>query len=40
MSKSDAIVQNVYAWVMKEYDEGRITMISDEELEEQLKKYL
>lgn len=40
VSKSDAIVQNVYAWVMKEYDEGRITMISDEELEEQLKKYL
>lgn len=37
VDKNAAIVQAVYEWVMKQYDEGRITMISDEELKEQVK---
>ena len=37
VDKNATIVQAVYEWVMKQYDEGRITMISDEELKEQVK---
>ncbi|MCM1084339.1 MAG: 2-isopropylmalate synthase [Clostridium sp.] len=37
VDKNTPIVQAVYEWVMKQYDEGRITMISDEELVEQVK---
>lgn len=37
VDKNTPIVQAVYEWVMKQYDEGRITMISDEELVEQMK---
>ena len=37
VDKNATIVQDVYEWVMKQYDEGRITMISDEELKEQVK---
>lgn len=37
VDKNATIVQAVYKWVMKQYDEGRITMISDEELKEQVK---
>ena len=36
VSKSDDIVAKVHAWVMSEYDGGRITMISDQELIEQI----
>lgn len=37
VDKNTPIVQAVYEWVMKQYDEGRITMISDEELKEQVE---
>lgn len=37
VDKNAPIVLAVYEWVMKQYDEGRITMISDEELKEQVK---
>jgi isopropylmalate/homocitrate/citramalate synthase len=33
VGKDDPRVQEIYAWVTKQYDEGRITMISDDELE-------
>ncbi len=36
LDKNDPIVQSVYTWVMSEYDAGRITIISDEEL---IRKY-
>lgn len=39
VSKNAPIVQNIYEWVMKQYDEGRITMISDDELEEQVHLF-
>ena len=38
VSKNDPIVVKIYSWVCEQYDQGRITMISDEELEEQYKK--
>ena len=39
VDKNAPIVQAVYEWVMKQYDEGRITMISDEELKEQVELW-
>ncbi|WP_370750028.1 2-isopropylmalate synthase [Eubacterium sp.] len=38
VSKNDSVVVKIYSWVCEQYDQGRITMISDEELEEQYKK--
>lgn len=38
VSKNDPVVVKIYFWVCEQYDQGRITMISDEELEEQYKK--
>ena len=35
---SIVFVVKIYSWVCEQYDQGRITMISDEELEEQYKK--
>lgn len=32
VDKSDSIVQRVYEWVSSEYENGRVTIISDEEL--------
>ena len=40
VDKNDSMVQDIYAWVMAQYDEGRITMISDEELTVLTDKYL
>jgi isopropylmalate/homocitrate/citramalate synthase len=39
IQKDNTAVKDIYAWVQKEYDEGRITAISDEELIEMVKKY-
>lgn len=33
VAKTDPLVQKMYAWVQEQYDGGRITMISDEEME-------
>lgn len=38
VSKNDPVVVKIYSWVCEQYDQRRITMISDEELEEQYKK--
>lgn len=38
VSKNDPVVVKIYSWVCEQYDQGRITMISDDELEEQYKK--
>lgn len=38
VSKNDPVVVKIYSWVCEQYDQGRITMISDEKLEEQYKK--
>ena len=38
VSKNDPVVVKIYSWVCEQYDQGRITMISNEELEEQYKK--
>ena len=38
VSKNDPVVVKIYSWVCEQYDQGRITMISDQELEEQYKK--
>lgn len=40
VSKNDPVVVKIYSWVCEQYDQGRITMISDEELEEQYKKCI
>ncbi len=39
LSKDDPIIQSIGEWVLKEYDEGRITVISDAELEEQYARF-
>lgn len=36
VEKNDPLVKKIYDWVTKQYDEGRITIISDQEMEEQL----
>jgi hypothetical protein len=33
VSKTDDIVNLVYQWVNEQYNEGRVTVITDEELE-------
>ena len=38
VSKNDPTVVKIYSWVCEQYEQGRITMISDDELEEQYKK--
>ena len=35
LSKKDAVVERVYHWVNEQYNEGRVTIITDEELERQ-----
>lgn len=40
IEKNDPIVEKIYSWVTAQYDEGRITIISDAEMEEQVKKYI
>lgn len=40
VAKTDALVRQVYAWVMQQYEEGRITIISDEEMEEQVRRWM
>lgn len=40
VSKTDKVVKVIYDWVTSEYDAGRITIISDQEMEEQYKKYM
>ncbi len=39
LTKDAPLVHNIYDWVCKEYDAGRITIISDRELEAQYRKY-
>lgn len=36
--KGDSIVHEIYEWVKSEYEGGRVTMISDKELDNQIKK--
>lgn len=36
LSKSDSLIHQIYGWVMAQYDEGRVTMITDKEL---IEKY-
>lgn len=38
--KDNTSLKEIYKWVMKEYDEGRVTAISDEELVQMVKKFL
>jgi citrate (Re)-synthase len=38
--KDDPGIQSIQAWTQKEYDDGRITAISEEELIELVKKFL
>jgi len=38
--KDHPAIKEIYAWVLKEYEDGRITTISDEELIEMVKKHL
>lgn len=40
IAKNDPVVEKIYSWVTAQYDEGRITIISDTEMEEQVKKYI
>ena len=39
LSKTDAVIQKIYEWVCSEYDAGRITMISDDELMSKYEEY-
>ena len=34
LDKTDPLIHRIYEWVMTQYDEGRVTMITDSELEE------
>ena len=38
--KNSDMIQSIYAWVMEQYEDGRITMISDDELKYVTDKYL
>lgn len=40
VDKSAPIVQKVHEWVSREYENGRVTMISDEELTEQVNRHM
>ena len=33
VSKNDPVVETVYNWVNEQYNEGRVTVITDDELE-------
>ena len=39
LPKNDPLIHKIYDWVMSEYDEGRITMITDSELVTKYKEY-
>ena len=39
LSKKDTLIQKIYDWVTSEYDAGRITVISDGELEDRYNEY-
>ncbi len=39
LAKDHPLIQNIYAWVSEEYENGRITMISDAELEAKYKEF-
>jgi isopropylmalate/homocitrate/citramalate synthase len=39
LSKNDELIHKIYDWVMSQYDEGRVTMITDTELEQKYKEY-
>ena len=38
--KDNPAVKDIYSWVMKEYEDGRITPVSDEELVEKVKVHM
>lgn len=40
VDKNSDMIQSIYAWVMEQYEDGRITMISDDELKYVTDKYL
>jgi len=40
IKKDNKNISKIYEWIMKEYDEGRITAISDEEMKDMVKEYL
>lgn len=40
LPKTDSLIQKIYDWVTEEYDFGRVTMISDAELEQKYKEFM
>ena len=40
LPKTDSLIQKIYDWVTEEYDLGRVTMISDAELEQKYKELI
>lgn len=40
VAKTADVVKTIYDWVTRQYEEGRITIISDQEMEEQYEGYL
>ena len=40
LPKTDSLIQKIYDWVTEEYDFGRVTMISDAELEQKYKELI
>jgi len=40
IEKNNPVVSEIYNWVMKQYEDGRVTMISDDELETKTKELL
>ena len=40
LPKTDSLIQKIYDWVTEEYNFGRVTMISDAELEQKYKELL
>ncbi|MCR5147859.1 MAG: 2-isopropylmalate synthase [Eubacterium sp.] len=40
LPKTDSLIQKIYDWVTEEYDFGRVTMISDAELEQKYKELM
>jgi hypothetical protein len=38
--KDNPGIQQVYSWISSQYRDGRITSISDEEMLEQVRRYL
>ena len=39
INKKHPVVEKIKAWVDAEYASGRVTLISDEELEDQIEQY-